>query len=625
MGTAMHTIDTLIRESCGRHSEKAALRYKIAGAWREISYGALWTLSDRIAAGLLKTGFKPGDHAALLAPSSPQWVAAYLGILKAGGVAVPIDKELKNTELRHILGDCDARVVFSDSPCLDLLVEIIQDIPTLERIVALTTISSDKSRDPYASGAVESLIDEWHTLVSELRLPSDRVIRMEALASQVHRMFCSANGSRKDSREISDPFAPIGTIRKKLLREGRLTGLDGFCHEAPLPEKPRQPHDTAVILYTSGTTGRSKGAMLSHANIVSNIQGAIGHFNLDDSIHTLSFLPINHVFEQVCGILLPLALGGRISFCESLKKLGENLAEVKPTFFLGVPAVYRMILDRVMKNIGAKKLSQFLFSLPLTRTLVTSKVRQAFGAGTIFISGGAALDPAIAEGLTKLGLSIYQGYGITETSPIISAEQPGGKRRGTVGRPLHGVQVRIDNPDDDGVGEIVVLGPNVMQGYYNNPQATAEVLEGGWYRTGDLGRLDRDGFLTISGRVKNLIVTPNGKNVYPEEVENELLKSPFIAEAMVYGHKVGPAAEEVHAVIYPNQEALDDQCRAMGACPMSETDVEALLRAEVLSACAVLADYKRVRKFTIREDEFPKTTTRKIKRFEVEASVSTGE
>ena len=621
----MHTIDTLIRESCGRYSDRTALRYKLAGAWHEISYGTLWTLSDRIAAGLLKSGFTAGDHAALLAPSSPQWVAAYLGILKAGGVAVPIDKELKNAELRHILGDCDARVVFSDAPCLDLLVEIIQDIPTLERIVALTAISSDKSRDPYASGVVESLIDEWHTLVHELKLPADRVIRMEALASQVHRMFSTTNRAKKDSREISDPFAPIGTIRKKLIREGRLLGLDGFCHEAPLPEKPRKPHDTAVILYTSGTTGRSKGAMLSHANVVSNIQGAIGHFHLNDSIHTLSFLPINHVFEQVCGILLPLALGGKISFCESLKKLGENLGEVKPTFFLAVPAVYRMILDRVMKNIGAKKLSQILFLLPLTRMLVTAKVRQAFGAGTIFISGGAPLDPAIAEGLTKLGLSIYQGYGITETSPIIGAEQPGRKRLGTVGLPLHGVQVRIDNPSDEGVGEIVVRGPNVMQGYYKNPQATAEVLEDGWYRTGDLGRLDADGFLTISGRVKNLIVTPNGKNVYPEEVENELLKSPFIAEAMVYGHKVGPTAEEVHAVIYPYQEALDDQCRAMGACPMSEADVEALMRAEVQAACAVLADYKRVRRFTIREDEFPKTTTRKIKRFEVEASVSTGE
>jgi long-chain acyl-CoA synthetase len=364
--------------------------------------------------------------------------------------------------------------------------------------------------------------------------------------------------------------------------------------------------------------------MLSHANIVSNIKGAALHFQLDNSIHTLSFLPINHVFEQVCGVLLPLSLGGRVSFSESLKKLGENLAEVKPTFFLAVPAVYRMILDRITKNVNSKKLSRLLFSVPFTRAIVTSKVRQTFGSGTIFISGGAALDPAIAKGMTDFGLMIYQGYGITETAPIISAEQPGARRLGTIGRLLDRVEVIIDLPNDEGVGEILVKGPNVMQGYYKNPQATAEVLFNGWYRTGDLGFFSSDGFLTISGRAKNLIVTPNGKNVYPEEVENELLKSRFIAEVMVYGHRVGTASEEIHAIIYPDQEALDNQCLIDGNGQMSEADVEALMRVEVQKFCNGLADYKRVRKFTIREDEFPKTTTRKIKRFAVEASILTG-
>ena len=362
--------------------------------------------------------------------------------------------------------------------------------------------------------------------------------------------------------------------------------------------------------------------MLSHNNIVSNLRGAQAHFNLDETMHTLSFLPVSHVFEQVCGILLPLSLGGKVSFCESLKKLGENLAEVRPTFLLGVPAVYRMILDRILKNIDGRPLSRLLYTFPVTRPLVRGKVRQTFGAGTIFISGGAPLDPAIATGLTELGLSIYQGYGITETSPIIAAEMPGAKRPGTVGKLLQDVEVRIDNPNEDGVGEIVVRGPNVMRGYYRNPEATAEVLVDGWYCTGDLGSFDEKGFLSICGRVKNLIVTPNGKNVYPEEVENELLQSPFIAEAMVYGHRAG-AAEEVHAVIYPNQEALDNQARRLGKGSMTPGDVETLLRAEVMAACNRLADYKRVRKFTIREEEFPKTTTRKIKRFAVEASIAT--
>jgi len=540
----MQTIDSLIKEACERQPAKAALRQKVAGSWREVPYEALWERSGLIAGWLLKEGFHSGENAALLAPSSPEWVAAYLGILRAGGVVVPIDKELKHAELRHILFDSDARAIFSEGAWLEMVQEMAVKLPALSLVLTLSPDFPEQG----------------------------------------------ANSDRSH-----------------------------------LPENPRQPHDAAVILYTSGTMGRSKGAMLSHANIVSNIRGATQHLELDESIHTLSFLPINHVFEQVCGVLLPLALGGTVSFCESLKKLGENLAEVRPSFLLGVPAVYRMLLDRIMKGIGARRLTRYLFSLPLTRPLVRARVRQAFGSGTILISGGAALDPAIAEGLKRLGLTIFQGYGITETSPIISAEHPGAERPGTVGHLLRGVAVRIDTPDEDGVGEILVKGPNVMQGYYKNPHATAEVLVDGWYRTGDLGRVDDDGFLAICGRAKNLIVTPNGKNVYPEEVENELLKSPFIAEVMVYGHRVAPSAEEVHAIIYPDQEALDDHCRERGTSPMSEAELEALLRTEVQAACRVLADYKRVRRFTVREDEFPKTTTRKIKRFEVEASVSTVE
>ncbi len=615
------TIDALVQKACQKYSDRPALRQKVGGVWQETTYGLLWTASDRIAAGLIREGFKPGEHAAILAPSSTRWIVVYLGVLKAGGVVVPVDKELKSAELRHVLGDCDARVLFTDQPYLDTVIEVAASLPLLGRIVTLHPNRRQGDTDPRATRALEALVEEWQSLVASFDIPSERISRMEGLASSVHRMLMTQGGGRSDQRETDDPFSPVTARRKELIKQGRLLAYEALEHEAPLPPSGRCSTDTAVILYTSGTTGRSKGAMLSHANIVSNILGTASHFRLNDDIHTLSFLPINHVFEQVCGVMLPLSLGGKVSFCESLKKLGENLSEVKPTFFLGVPAVYRMFLDRIMKNIGAKTFSQLLFSFPITRPLVTAKVRQAFGAGTIFISGGAALDPAIAEGLTTLGFRIFQGYGITETAPVISAESPGRQRVGTVGHPLPGVEVRIDRPNEEGIGEIVVKGPNVMQGYYKNVQATAEVLSDGWYRTGDLGRLDRSGHLSICGRVKNLIVTPNGKNVYPEEVETELLKSPFIAEVMVYGHKVGPVAEDVHAVIYPNQEALDDFSRSSEK-PMTVADVEGLIRREVQTACNGLADYKRVKKFTLREDEFPKTTTRKIKRFEVEASIS---
>jgi len=559
----MQTIVEMIEESYRRSAGKTALRHKVNDHWQEISYSTLWTESERIAAGLGKTGFKEGDHAALLAPSSPYWVILYLGILKAGGVVIPIDKELKSGELRHILSDCEARLLFIDHPHLDTVFEIIGGLPSLRRILTL---------DPPAQEG------------DDTKAPPPAAV--EGAAGAISVRSCA-----------------------ELLHDGEL-----------IPAQ-RRPDRIAVILYTSGTTGRAKGAMLSHGNIASNIRGAVAHLGLDETIHTLSILPINHVFEQVCGILLPLSLGGTVSFCESLKKIGDNLAEVKPTFFLGVPALYRMLLDRIMKNIGARPLARFLFSFPATRPLVTARIRERFGTGTIFISGGAALDPAIAEGLDKLGLTLLQGYGITETSPIISAECPGQRRSGSVGRILPGIEVKIDTPDEEMVGEILVRGPNVMRGYYRNPLATTEALPDGWYRTGDLGRLDPDGFLFICGRARNLIVTPNGKNVYPEEVENELLKSPYIAETMVYGRKVAPVTEEIHALIYPNQEALDEFAGRQGKEGLTTAEVESLLRMEVHAACAGLANYKRVKKFTICGDELPKTTTRKIKRYVVEADL----
>ncbi|MBE0502353.1 MAG: AMP-binding protein, partial [Desulfuromonadales bacterium] len=383
----------------------------------------------------------------------------------------------------------------------------------------------------------------------------------------------------------------------------------------------RHADETAILLYTSGTTGQSKGAMLSHNNIVSNIIAAKHHFRLDSSMATLSFLPINHVFEQVCGVLLPLSLGGKVTFAESLKKIGENLFEIKPTFFLGVPAVFRLFLDRIRRNIQAKSLSRILYKLPLANAIVRKKVQQSFGEGTVFVSGGAALDPAVANGLKSFGLTIYQGYGITETSPVIAAESPTHVCTGTVGIPIEHVQVRIDDPNSEGVGEIVVKGPNVMQGYYKRPEATAEVLVDGWYHTGDLGRYDSDDNLVICGRVKNLIVTPNGKNVYPEEIENELMNSPLIAEAMIYGHKVDAHSEEVYAVIYPDPDALEKYRQEHGDKPLTPEEIESIIRDEILAAGKNLADYKRIKKFTLRDDEFPKTTTRKIKRFVVEAEI----
>jgi long-chain acyl-CoA synthetase len=550
----MDTIVTLIERSCRQFSDRTALLQKREGSWQATSYGTLSSASDRIAAGLSEHGLRPGERAALLAASSPIWLMVYLGILKAGGVVVPIDKDLKEIEVCHILAHSEARIVLVDDDHLAMVLGMLNDLPQLALVV------------------------------------------------------------RSDAPDDT-PKVPSGRYHCRGL------SLSEFLKERAYTPLPLQPHDTALILYTSGTTGRSKGATLSHANIVSNIHGTAAHLGVDQSVHTLSFLPINHVFEQVCGVLIPLSLGGKVSFCESLKKLGENLAEVKPTFFVGVPAVYRMILGRVNKNLAESRVTRLLSAIPLARNLVHFRVRGKLGNGTVFISGGAALDPAIIRGFASFGVTLLQGYGITETSPVIAAESPAVSRPGTVGRVLPGVEVSIDAPESGMVGEILVRGPNVMQGYFKDPQATRDAIVDGWYRTGDLGRLDADGFLFICGRVKSLIVTPNGKNVYPEEVESEILKSPYVAEVVVYAGKSGPLQEEIRAVLYPNREALEEYAAHQGKQVPCGAELESLLRGEVSRACQQLAAYKRVMKISISDQEFPKTTTRKIKRFEVEASL----
>lgn len=617
----MNNIISLIADSCRIHSDRVALREKVAGTWTGLSYADLWSRVRTLAAGLREHGFAPGAHAAILAPSSPRWVLAYLAILHAEGVVVPIDKEYKAGELRHVLSDCEARLIFTTPSYLESLSELRESLPHLERIVLLETLPEDSPPRRELAQSIDALLDEWQLLRRDLDLPEARSLALEELAHRVYQLLAPHHPAAiKLSPAASGRIPPFCTRRKSQQSPCLLT-FDELLDGAPT-DSPEIPSDrTAVILYTSGTTGRSKGAMLSHGNIVSNIQSAAELFRLGADTHTLSFLPINHVFEQVCGVLLPLSLGGCVSFAESLKKLGENLTEVKPTCFLGVPALYRIFYDRIMKGIQSKALSRTLFALPFTRSLVAAKVRKSFGDNTLFVSGGAALDPEIARGFQSLGLKLVQGYGITETAPVICAEPPDAPRIGTVGIPLRDVQVKIDQPNSEGVGEILVRGPNVMRGYYNNPEATDEVLTGGWYRTGDLGSLDDDGYLTIRGRARNLIVTPNGKNVYPEEVELELLKSPYIAEVMVYGHKLSASAEEVHALIYPDADALDGLARSRNETVLSEREMEELFRREVMNAGKQLADYKRVKKFTLREDEFPKTTTRKIKRFAVEARI----
>ncbi len=618
----MSLIVEMLQKSCQKYAKKTALRNKVNGRWIEYSYETIWKTSDQVAAGLTEWGLEVGDRVALLAPSSPAWVMVNFGIFKSDAIAVPIDKDLKHGELRHILIDSGARVLFTEQAFLETIFDIAESLPSLEKIVLINHASTSKEQlSPQAENALATVVSEWHRLRRQYQIDEKDVQAFEGLAENFHSLVVPA--AIKPGEEKKNFFSRLLRARDEELPLFKVESLEDFQKTSPPPLSQCQPFDPAIILYTSGTTGRSKGAMLSHTNLSSNVLSAVELFELDSSMHTLSFLPINHVFEQVPGIILPLSVGGTVSFAESLRKLGDNLGEVKPNFLLGVPAVFRLLADRMTNKIEGKTLSKALFAFAPTRPLITKKVREAFGGNPVFISGGAALDPVVAATLMDLGLNVYQGYGITETSPVIAVETPTVNRLGTVGRPMPGIEVKIHEPNAEGVGEIWAKGPNIMLGYYNNQVATDEVITEGWYHTGDLGRLEDDGYLSICGRLKNLIVTANGKNVYPEEVENELSNSPFIAEVMVYGHKVDDTSEEVYAMIYLDQDAVDAYAAEAGKGPLNEQETEALIRREVLERGKQLADYKRVKRFTLRSDEFPKTTTRKIKRFVVEADIDT--
>ncbi|MBW2689162.1 MAG: AMP-binding protein [Deltaproteobacteria bacterium] len=618
----MSLIIEMLQESCRKHAKKTALRNKVAGRWREYSYETVWNTSDQVAAGLAEWGVEAGDRIALLAPSSPTWVMVNFGILKSSAIAVPIDKDLKQGELRHILVDSGTRVLFTEQAYLETILDIAESLPDLKKIILLNQNSSGKDQlSPQAESALATVVSEWHRIRRQYRIDDADVENFEGLAESFHSLVVPVPTTVKPGEEKKNFFSRLLRARDEELPLFNVESLDDFKKMSPPPLSQSQSFDPALILYTSGTTGRSKGAMLSHANVVSNVNAAVEIFNLDSTMSTLSFLPINHVFEQVPGIILPLTVGGTVSFAESLRKLGDNLGEVKPNFLLGVPAVFRLLADRMTHKIEGQTLSKALFSFAPTRHLITKKVRKAFGGNPVFISGGAALDPVVAATLMELGLNVYQGYGITETSPVIAVETPTVNRLGTVGRPMPKIKVKIHEPNAEGVGEIWAKGPNIMLGYYNNQIATDEVITEGWYHTGDLGSVSDDGYLSICGRLKNLIVTANGKNVYPEEVENELSNSLFIAEVMVYGHKIDKTSEEVHAMIYLDQDALDAYASEAGKGPLNEQETESLIRKEVLERGKQLADYKRVKRFTLRTDEFPKTTTRKIKRFVVEADI----
>jgi long-chain acyl-CoA synthetase len=530
--------------------------------YRDILYRDARRQSHGVARGLIGLGLARGARVAVLSENRPEWVVAYFGAMFAGMTVVPLDTQISPPEWRRLLDDSGTEVVFVSGHLLQALRSALEGSPLLDGVVCL---------DP--GGAPRDLpgFVEWGSNLSP---------------------------------------APV------------------------LPDL--QPSDVAVIIYTSGTTGKPKGVMLTQGNIAAELDSIFDVAYLDENDVALGLLPLQHVLSSIVSVLTPLSLGGNIAFVDSLKRaeILEALEQAGITLVPTVPQFFYLFHKRIEEELKRKpavarklfrlmlrvnRFSQKRLGVNLGKKLF-SRVHRTFGSRMrIFVCGGSAFDPKVAQDFYDLGFTILQGYGLTETTGACTVTRIEDNVIGSVGTPLLGASIRIDEPDDTGVGEILIRGPQVMAGYYNRPDATAEVTRDGWFCSGDLGRLDKYGNLFITGRKKEVIVLPNGKNIYPDEIEAHYLQCPFIQEIAVLGirEQAKHATDErLHAVVVPNFDYLKSKRIA---------NTREILRDEIGRWSNRLPSYKRLNSYQIQKDPLPRTTTRKIKRLELKRLIEAGE
>ncbi len=575
------TLPELFLRSVTEYNLPDALNYKAGDEWKAISSARMIERAENIALGLYSLGLRKGDRAAILAANCPEWTLADAGCQFAGVIDVPIYTTLAPDTVRYVIDDSAARVIF------------LQDIETYDRLES-------------------------------------------ALAG------C-------DSIESFVIFRPDGANGKNILSLAQLeTAGVALGDEKPgLSEESRhavKSDDIATLIYTSGTTGEPKGVMLTHANLISNVIDASERYGFTGRDVSLSVLPLSHVFERT-GMYVYIMYGMRVHFAESIDKVPDNLKEVRPTIFIGVPRIFEKVFERArLKAAQAGRINEVVFdwaievakefaavheageaiSMALAAkhsvadTIVYAKLREFFGGNLRFcITGGAALSDEIFLIFTGAGISIMQGYGLTETSPVISSSNPVNVRVGTVGKPIRNVQMRIAKD-----GEIEVSGPGVMAGYYHKPEATADAFtDDGWFKTGDIGAIDVDGYLKITDRKKELFKTSGGKYIAPGPIEQMLRGSRFVNQVVLVGNERRFPA----ALIVPNFEMLESYAKLKELDISTPTEfchnprILDLFSRQIEAMTQNLAKYEKVKSFALLEYEMTVesgelTPTLKVKR-----------
>jgi long-chain acyl-CoA synthetase len=549
----VRTIADLPFHAMGRFQKPMVMGQVRGGEVQGISSKELFEQVRDLSLGLSALGMGPRDRIAIVSESRPEWLLTDLATVCAGAVTVPIYPTLSAAQARYILQDSGARIaVVSTRAQLQKIQEVRHQLPSIEAVILI-------DQDP--DGA------------------SPSVLSFADVMQRGHARMVAEWGTAREFRDAT---------------------------------RQVQPGDLATIIYTSGTTGEPKGVMLTHAALVANMRAGADALDVHQEDVALSFLPLSHAFERMVGYIY-LLRGVTVVFAESFDTIGRDAALVRPTVFTGVPRVYEKMHGRILekgRSASPAKAALFRWAMnvamargramlagrrpspllslqsALADRLVFARVREGVGGRLRYlVSGSAPLGVSLAEFFHGVGLPIIEGYGLTETAPILTVNPPDAPRRGTVGKPLPEVELRIAAD-----GEILARGPNLMTGYYNKPDATADVIKDGWFHTGDIGSIDADGYLSITDRKKDLLVTSGGKKIAPQPIENILKQSPLIAEAVLLGDRRKYAA----VLIVPEFAALERRLRDLGRPPSSPASGAAAERAQLVERPDVRALYQEI-------------------------------
>ncbi len=553
----VHTITDLkdlVYQSAERYKNRNAFKLKDKnGKIYGVKYTKFKDDVEAIGTSLIDLGLS-NESIAIIGKNSYSWISSYFAA-SIIGIVVPIDKELHVDDMINFINISNAKAVISD--------------------------------EKY----IKNIIDNKEKLKNDI-------------------IFINMDNTKIDNKVVDfNEIVNQGLIKVK-------NGNDSFKNIKINPD------DMHILLFTSGTTGNAKGICLSHKNICSNVMSVAQIVKVDKSTIVLSILPVHHTYECTLGHVLPIYGGGTITYCDGLRYISKNINEYKPSFVICVPLllenIHKKIVKTLQKSLPEKYFNtdkHFMDNMPAPlRFIVKKKIKKSLGGNIkTFIVGAAAINPSIIESFYKFGFKALQGYGLTECSPLVAGNNDIFYKADSVGLPIPDVEYKINNPDSQGNGEIIVKGPNVMLGYFNDPEGTDNVFKKGWFYTGDLGYIDNDGFLYITGRCKSVIVTQNGKNIYPEEIEYYLNENPLIQECIVIGVNYENDRETyVNAKILPNIEAFKEY---LNKEDIKDSDINKEIKKIISDVNKKLPNYKHIKNFKIVKEPLEKTTTQKIKRF----------